>query len=312
MIAGAADDTDPSPGFSGAGAEDAAELPVVIASLSQWEGARRAFVKDRTSVTALVFLAVIVAVSLLAPYLSPHDPYEAVASRNAPPGSDGVLLGADADGRDVLSRLLWGGRISLLVGVLPTLLATIASLAIGIAAGYAGGWLDQIVMRILDIFFAFPLVLVAIVVAGILNPGLATIVIAIFIALVPYITRLVRTTTLSVKTRSYVEAARAGGGSVWAIVTRYVLPNTLPPVIVYATTLLGMMMVLGSALSFLGLGIQPPAADWGLMVAEGRTVLRKAPHVTIFPGVLIVLVGLAFGFIGDGLRDALDPRARSR
>jgi peptide/nickel transport system permease protein len=172
--------------------------------------------------------------------------------------------------------------------------------------------LDQIVMRILDMFFAFPLVLVTIVVAGVLNPGLVTITVAIFVALVPYITRLVRTTTLSVKTQAYVEAARAGGASSWAIVSRYVFPNTVAPVIVYATTLIGMMMVLGSALSFLGLGVQPPTADWGLMVAEGRTVLRKAPHVTIFPGLLIVLVALAFGFIGDGLRDALDPRSRSR
>ena len=278
----------------------------------RWLLAWRAFAKDRGSVAALVFLLIVMMLALLAPYISPHDPYEAVASRNAPPGSEGVLLGADGDGRDVLTRLLWGGRISLLVGVLPTMLATLASLAIGIAAGYAGGWLDQIVMRILDMFFAFPLVLVAIVVAGVLRPSLTTITIAIFIALVPYITRLVRTTTLSVKTQAYVEAARAGGASTWAIVSRYVFSNTVAPVIVYATTLIGMMMVLGSALSFLGLGVQPPTADWGLMVAEGRTVLRKAPHVTIFPGLLIVFVALAFGFIGDGLRDALDPRARAR
>jgi peptide/nickel transport system permease protein len=278
----------------------------------RWLLAWRAFAKDRGSVAALVFLLIVTMLALLAPYISPHDPYEAVASRNAPLGSEGVLLGADGDGRDVLTRLLWGGRISLLVGVLPTILATLASLAIGIAAGYAGGWLDQIVMRILDMFFAFPLVLVAIVVAGVLRPSLTTITIAIFIALVPYITRLVRTTTLSVKTQAYVEAARAGGAGTWAILSRYVFSNTVAPVIVYATTLIGMMMVLGSALSFLGLGVQPPTADWGLMVAEGRTVLRKAPHVTIFPGLLIVFVALAFGFIGDGLRDALDPRARAR
>jgi peptide/nickel transport system permease protein len=176
--------------------------------------------------------------------------------------------------------------------------------------GYAGGWLDHLVMRFLDMFFAFPLVLVAIVVAGILSPGLLTIMLAIVVALVPYITRLVRTTTISVSTQSYVEAARAGGATAGAILMRYVLPNTVPPVIVYTTTLIGLMMVLGSALSFLGLGVQPPTADWGLMVSEGRTVLRRAPHITIFPGLAIVLVSLAFGFIGDGLRDALDPRAR--
>ncbi len=291
---------------------EAIEPVAASAHVSRWRAAWRSFCRDRGSFWALVFVVAVTLVCVLAPFLAPHDPFEAVADRNAGIGSPGVLLGADGDGRDVLTRLLWGGQISLLIGMLPTVLATIASIVIGIAAGYIGGWFDLVVMRILDMFFAFPLVLVAIVVAGVLNPGLATITIAIFVALVPYITRLVRTTTLSVKTLPYVEAARAGGAGSWAIVSRYVFPNIVAPVIVYSTTLIGMMMVLGSALSFLGLGVQPPTADWGLMVAEGRTVLRKAPHITIFPGLLIVLVALAFGFIGDGLRDALDPRTRSR
>jgi ABC-type dipeptide/oligopeptide/nickel transport system permease subunit len=169
-----------------------------------------------------------------------------------------------------------------------------------------------VIMRVLDIFFAFPLVLMAIVVAGILEPGVATVIIAITIGLVPYITRLVRTTTVSVKQQPYIEAARAGGAGVPTIVTRYVLPNMLAPVIVYATTLIGLMMVVGSGLSFLGLGVQPPDADWGIMVSEGRAVLKKAPHATAFPGLVIVVVSLAFSFVGDGLRDALDPRARLR
>jgi len=282
------------------------------AGRSRFRAAWAAYCRDRASFWALLFLMAVTLICLLAPYISPHDPFEAVANRNAPIGSEGVLLGADGDGRDVLTRLLWGGRVSLIIGVVPTLLAMVASIGIGIAAGYIGGWFDQVVMRILDMFFAFPLVLVSIVVAGVLRPGLMTITIAIFVALVPYITRLVRTTALSVKTQPYVEAARAGGAGSWAIVSRYIFPNIVAPVIVYSTTLMGMMMVLGSALSFLGLGVQPPTADWGLMVAEGRTVLRNAPHVTIFPGLVIVVVALAFGFIGDGLRDALDPRSRSR
>jgi len=290
----------------------AAEPIAPGADIPRWRAAWRAFCRDRGSFWALLFILLVAVVCVLAPYLAPHDPFEAVADRNAGIGSPGVLLGADGDGRDVLTRLMWGGQVSLLVGILPTVLATLASVVIGLAAGYIGGWFDLVVMRVLDMFFAFPLVLVAIVVAGVLNPGLATITIAIFVALVPYITRLVRTTTLSVKVLPYVEAARAGGAGNWAIVTRYVFPNVIAPVIVYSTTLIGMMMVLGSALSFLGLGVQPPTADWGLMVAEGRTVLRKAPHITIFPGLLIVFVALAFGFIGDGLRDALDPRARAR
>ena len=270
------------------------------------------FSRHRVSFAALIFLIVVALVSILAPFIAPHDPYVDVGWRNSPPGEDGLLLGADGDGRDVLSRLIWGGRISLLMGVVPTLAAMIASLLIGVVAAYSGRWADQIIMRVLDMFFAFPIVLMATVVAGILKPGLATVCIAIFIALIPYISRLVRTTTLTIKNEPYVEAARAAGGRSWEILWRYIVPNVIAPVLVYTTTLMGFMIVLGSALGFLGFGVQPPAADWGTMVEEGRVVLRKAPHVSIFPGLAIVSVALAFGFIGDGLRDALDPRMRGR
>jgi peptide/nickel transport system permease protein len=270
------------------------------------------YAKDPASLAALSFLLLVAVAAIFAPYVAPYDPHEMIGWRNSLPGEDGLFLGADGDGRDVLSRLIWGGRVSLLTGVAPTLLSMFVSLLIGVTAAYIGGWLDQIVMRILDMFFAFPIVLMATVVAGILNPGLLTICIAIFIALLPYITRLVRTTTLQVKNQPYIEAARAGGASNWAIASRYVFPNVVAPSIVYTTTLMGLMVVLGSALSFLGLGVQPPEADWGTMVSEGRSVLRKAPHVTIFPGLAIVMTALAFGFIGDGLRDALDPHARRR
>ena len=186
--------------------------------------------------------------SILAPVIAPHDPYEDVGWRNSAPGEDGLILGADGDGRDVLSRLIWGGRISLLMGVVPTLAAMLASLLIGVVAAYSGRWVDQIIMRILDMFFAFPIVLMATVVAGILKPGLATVCIAIFIALIPYITRLVRTTTLTVKNEAYVEAARSAGARGWEILSRYIVPNVIAPVIVYTTTLMGFMIVLGSAL----------------------------------------------------------------
>lgn len=280
--------------------------------LRTFKGSWRAFAKHKASLVALIFLLLVIVAAVSASYISPHDPYEDVGWRNTPPGEDGLILGADGDGRDVLSRLIWGGRVSLLMGIVPTFLAMIASLFIGVVAAYIGKWADQIIMRILDMFFAFPIVLMATVVAGILKPGLLTICIAIFIALVPYITRLVRTTTLTVKNEPYIEAARAGGAGHWAIVSRYIFPNVVAPVIVYTTTLMGLMIVLGSSLGFLGFGVQPPVADWGAMVEEGRVAIRKAPHVTIFPGLAIVTVALAFGFIGDGLRDALDPRARNR
>jgi ABC-type dipeptide/oligopeptide/nickel transport system permease subunit len=270
-----------------------------------------AFARDRAAVVSLAFLALVLLAALFAPYISPHDPYDAVKEmRNAPPGSAGFLLGADSNGRDILTRLLWGGRISLLVGILPTLSAMVISLLLGISAGYLGGVVDQAIMRTLDVLFAFPLVLLAIAIAGVLQPGVATQIVAIMVVLVPYISRIARTATLQVKEQPYIEAARAGGAGETAIIVRYVFPNMISPVLVYTTTLIGLMIVVGSGLSFLGLGVQPPAADWGIMVSDGRVVLSKAPHVTIFPGLVIVLVSLAFNFVGDGLREALDTKTR--
>ena len=271
-----------------------------------------AYARDNAALGALAFVLLVACLAILAPWISPHDPDEAVTIRHAPVLTEGLILGADGDGRDILSRLFWGGRIALLVGIAPTLLAMFISMVLGVIAGYVGGWLDQLIMRILDIFFAFPLVLLAIAIAGMLEPGLMTIVLAITIALIPYISRLVRTTTLTVKEQAYVEAARAAGANNFAIIVKYIYPNMFSPVVVYTTTIIGLMMVVGSGLSFLGLGVQPPQADWGTMVADGRVVLRRAPHVTVFPGLLIVFTALAFNFIGDGLRDALDPRSRRR
>jgi len=270
-----------------------------------------AFRRDPAASLSLCFLLLVILATLAAPWISPADPDDAVNSlRNAPPGTPGFLLGADSDGRDVLSRLIWGGRISLVVGVTPSLLAMLISLVLGTISGYFGGWVDQFVMRVLDVFFAFPLVLLAIAIAGALEPGLRTEILAIMIVLIPYISRLVRSSTVSVKELPFIEAAKAGGATSLDILVRYVLPNILTPVIAYTTTLIGLMIVVGSGLSFLGLGIQPPAADWGTMVSDGRVALRTAPHITIFPGILIGLVSLAFNFLGDGLTAMLDPRAR--
>jgi ABC-type dipeptide/oligopeptide/nickel transport system permease subunit len=167
-------------------------------------------------------------------------------------------------------------------------------------------------MRCLDVVFAFPMVLLAIAIAGAMRPGVITEIIAITVILVPYFARMARTATESVMPMPFIEAARAAGGTPVAIMLRYILPAVFSPVLVYATTLIGLMIVVGSGLSFLGLGVQPPTADWGAMVAEGRVVLRRAPHVTIIPGVAILVVSLAFNFLGDGIGDALDPRTIRR
>lgn len=279
--------------------------------LRHWRVA--AFGRDWTAVAAAVVLFAIALAAVFAPWIGGYGPYEANnLMRFAPPGSGGHLLGTDQQGRDMVARLLWGARVSLVIGVVPTVFASIIGLALGMLAGFARGIADQVIMRTLDVLFAFPMVLLAIAVAGVLTPGVGTEIISITVVLIPYVGRLARTATMSVMTMPYIEASRAAGGSQAAILSRYVLPNVFSPIVVYATTLMGLMIVVGSGLSFLGLGVQPPVADWGAMVADGRIVLRRAPHVTVIPGVAILLVSLAFNFLGDGLRDALDPRTGRR
>lgn len=284
-----------------------------IPTLPRWVRVWRTFEHDRAALVSLTFLVVVLLIAIFAPTISPRDPYEAEnLMRNKPPLTEGFLLGSDSNGRDILTRLFWGGRISLLVGFAPTFVAMLVSIALGLIAGYFKGLLDQLIMRTLDAFFAVPLVLLAIAIAGVLQPGVFTEIVAITIVLIPYISRVVRTSTIRVTAQPYIEAAKAAGAGEATILVRYVLPNMISPVIVYATTLVGLMIVVGSGLSFLGLGVQPPAADWGTMVSDGRIVLLKAPHATLFPGLVIVLVALAFNFVGDGLRDALDPKIVAR
>ncbi|MGQ0549270.1 MAG: ABC transporter permease [Armatimonadota bacterium] len=258
----------------------------------------------------IVMLAILCAV--FAPYLAPHDPYRVSSStRLLPPGTPGHILGTDDIGRDILSRLLWGGRISLWVAFFPVLISGLIGLSLGLISGYYRGWLDQVSMRILDIVLAFPSILLAIGIAAALGPGLRNVIMAVVVVSIPVFSRLVRGLTLSIREREYVEAARCLGASQARIMLLHVLPNVLPPVIVYATLETGRVVIFAAGLSFLGLGVQPPAADWGAMLAAGRQVLAVAPHVATVPGVLIFLVTLGFNLFGDGLRDALDPRLRN-
>jgi peptide/nickel transport system permease protein len=273
----------------------------------------RSFCRNRAAVTAAVFLALVGLAVVFAPWLSGRGPDDADnLARLAPIGTRGYILGTDQQGRDMLARLLYGGRVSLLVGIVPVLVAGAIGLALGLVAGYTRGFVDQVIMRCLDVVFAFPIVLLAIAIAGAMRAGMETEIISITVILIPYFARLSRTATEGVVPMPFIEAARAAGGSPVTIMLRYVLPNVFSPVVVYATTLMGIIIVVGSGLSFLGLGVQPPAADWGGMVADGRVVLRRAPHVTVEPGFVILAVSLAFNFLGDGIRDALDPRTIRR
>jgi len=273
--------------------------------------AARVFLRDRQAVIGLLIIAITGGAAVAAPLISPYDPLTAEGvERLAPISTPGHLLGTDEQGRDILSRLIWGGRASLLVGILPTVAAGIVALGLGLLAGYLGGAVNHVIMRALDVFFAFPLVLLAIAIVGVIGPGMGNQMFALAVVLVPYSTRVVRTTTLSVKPLEFVEAARALGAGSGRLIGRHLLPNVLPPLLVYTSTLVGMMIVASAGLSFLGLGVQPPTPDWGVMVGNGRLVLYRAAHVATIPGIVIVVAALAFNFVGDGLREALDPRAR--
>ncbi len=278
---------------------------------SQWSAAWKTFRRNRPAVAGLVVIVLSVVAAALAPVLSPHDPVQAnLAGRLATPGTPGRALGADHLGRDVLSRILHGGRVSIVMGIAPVTTAAVVALVLGLVAGYFEGVAGLVIMRTLDVSFAFPSIFLAIAITGALGPGLMNVLIALTIVLVPPIARVARTSVMEVKHQEYVEAARASGARDARIIVRHLLPNVLSPVTVYCTLLVALVVVIASGLSFLGLGVQPPTPDWGRMVAEGREVLVVAPHVAALPGLMLLIFSLAFNFLGDGLRDALDPRLR--
>lgn len=273
-----------------------------------WKALRR----NRLAVVGTVILLAVVVVTTFAPLFAPQSPYTADPTmRLMPPGTGGHLLGLDGQGRDILSRLIYGGRVSLPIAFIPVAAATLVSLMLGIVAGYYRRGFGEFIMRVLDVFYAFPTVMLAIAIAGILGPGMVNIMLSIFIVLIPYMTRVNYTTTVLATEEEFITAARACGAGDLRILVHDILPNVLPTAIVYATTSMGLQVVFAAGLSFLGLGVQPPVADWGVMTASGRDVLSVAPHVSVLPGLVLLVVALAFNLVGDGLRDALDPRLRA-
>ncbi len=273
-----------------------------------------AVAKDRLAVGGAVVFVVSVVVAALAPLLSPYDPTVAseTAGRLAPPLTPGHVFGTDGQARDILSRIIWGGRISIPIALAPIVASSLAGLALGLLAGFAGRVVRSFIMRSLDVVFAFPGVLLAVAVAAIMGPGMMNVMLAMSIVLLPYVARIVFVETVRILQLDFIEAARVCGTGPVRLLFREVLPNVIGPVIVYGTTSLGGMLVLAAGLSFLGAGVQPPTADWGIMASDGRVVLSRAPWVSIIPGLVIVVVAVACNFAGDGLRDALDPRQRTR
>jgi ABC-type dipeptide/oligopeptide/nickel transport system permease subunit len=261
------------------------------------------------AVASLVLLLCIIAVTLLAPWLAPYDPMQAFPGlRLAAPGTPGHLLGGDNQGRDMLSRLIWGGRSALGASILPVIFAAAVSLMLGMLAGYHNGLVSAFIMRCIDMLFAFPMVLLAIGLSAVLGSGYLTVIITLICSVIPYLTRVVYSDTRVEVQKEYVEALRAQGASHADILFRELLPNVAMPLLVYTTSLLGGMVVFLAGLSFLGLGVQPPQADWGRMVGEGtQMMILGAPHIATLPALAIVVVSLAFNWLGDGLRDLLDP-----
>jgi peptide/nickel transport system permease protein len=275
---------------------------------------RRSFLLRRPGVlVSLVVVLAVVAAGSFAPWLAPHDPVEQnIIERLAPPmflpgGSAEHILGTDHLGRDVLSRLIYGGRIALVVGVTTVIVSGIFGLAIGLVAGYFGGWADTGFMRLLDIQLSMPFMLLALTIIGVLGPSLRNIVIVLAITGWVVYARVVRAEILSLRTREFVAACRSLGGSDWRIIVHHLLPNVISTVIVVSTLEVARMMLLESALSFLGLGVRPPTPSWGAMLADGRLYLATAWWLATFPGLAISLTVLCLNVLGDWLRDFLDP-----
>jgi peptide/nickel transport system permease protein len=268
------------------------------------------FRRNRLALVGLVLVVVLAVSAALAPWLAPYDPArQSLVEKRTKPGAK-YVLGADEFGRDILSRVIYGSRVALLVGVLSALIAVAGGLLLGTVAGFVGGWLDAVLMRGIEILLAFPYLLLALAIVAALGTGALNTTIAVGIWGVPAVTRIVRGSVLALRETEYVGAARALGAPVTALLRRHILPNIVPSLIVYATLFMANAILLEAALSFLGLGVQPPTASWGLMVSTGRDVLLVAPHVATVPGLAIMVAVLAFNLVGDGLRDALDPRLR--
>jgi peptide/nickel transport system permease protein len=249
-----------------------------------------------------------VLMAIFAPVVAPHDPTQIFSGQIRKPPSARFLMGTDEVGRDILSRVIFGSRVSMRIGLISVGIAMTCGTMLGLLAGYVGGWLDAVIMRVVDVLLAFPGILLAIAIVAVLGPGLDNVMIAVGIEAIPAYVRTVRASTLSVREHEFVLAARASGAPARRIMALHILPNVLAPIVVLATVGVGLAILTAAGLSFIGIGAQPPTPEWGSMLATARTYVRDAPWIAAFPGLAIVGLVLALNLLGDGLRDALDPR----
>ena len=267
----------------------------------------RRFKENKLAVFGMVIVALMIGIAIFAPLISPHDPYETDPINKLQKPSKSHPLGTDALGRDVLSRLFYGARIALSIGILIILFEGFIGIILGILAGFLGGWIDKIVMWLVDVLRSFPVIVLAMAIAGILGQGIYNVVIALGIVGWTTYARMVRSKILSIKEADYVEAGYAIGESTFDVILRYVIPNAIPTAIIMVCIMMPTALIASATLSFLGLGVQPPMASWGSMISAGRDYLLQAPWISTSAGIFIMITVLGFNFIGDGLRDALDP-----
>lgn len=289
-----------------AGAPARGRRPV---SRSFWRSVGHRIRRDPVTLICLSILALIALAAIFAPWIAPHDPYKtSVVRRLMAPGAPQHLLGTDELGRDMLTRLLYGGRLSLLTGLLPVVLATAIGGTLGVIAGYVGGPLNMAIMRLIDVFYAFPSVLLAVAISGALGGGITNTVVSLSLVFIPPIARVAESVTTQVRAQDYVDAARATGAAGWRIVSGHVLPNVTSPVLIYASSLISVSIVLAAGLSFLGLGVKPPEPEWGLMLNTLRQSIYVAPLNAILPGVMIFITSMCFNLMSDGIRAAMDVK----
>lgn len=270
----------------------------------------RQFGRNRPAVVSAIIVFALVLIAIFAPLIAPYSPEkQSFASYLQPPSSE-FLFGTDEQGRDIFSRVIFGSRLSLRIGIISVTIASVSGILLGTLAGFSGGLVDMTIMRFADIMLAFPQILLALALLAIMGPGITTVMIAVGISAIPDFMRVVRSTVLSAKELDYVMAARALGCRSLRLMLRHVLPNCIAPALVLATTEMAAAIITGAALSFLGLGAQPPTPEWGSMLSSGRRYLRHAPWIMFFPGLAITIAVMSINLLGDGLRDALDPRLK--
>lgn len=276
---------------------------------SELENAWRRFRANRVALVGLTILIAIILLAIFAPVLAPYDPINDMDTslRGCPPSPE-HLFGCDHLGRDLLSRVIYGSRIALIAGIGATIISVCIGVVLGALAGFLGGWTDSVLSRIIDTLMAFPIIALLIVLAAVMGPSLVTTVVVIGITVWSRYARVVRADVLSLRERDFIVAAYASGVRNWRIIWRHLVPNVMGPVIVLASLGIGSIIILEAALSFLGLGVRPPTPSWGAILSDGRAYILRYPHIAFFPGVMIVITVLAFNFVGDGLRDALDPK----